>query len=260
MLPFLNMRFYNRSNYHALQPFIEKMKNNQLTIENILEEDDIVQDLKTNQNSQFLYMISNEAIRKLIDYATKLPESDDQKIGHKYPFNAAELLSCDNNGIMERIMNEIKYAEEESDEEEKEDDEKGEKENEAKKEKNEGGEGAELVKNKDEENIAAGEGKEGEKKEVEEKEEVPAKENEGEAKEDKKEKGEKVEEEVKKELTQEQEKKEVNEAELKDEKKEEKIETEEKKEEKGETKEEAKEKLRLKNLKQSKGKLRLKNL
>ena len=107
MLPFLNMRLYNRSNYHALQPFIEKMKNNELTLETILEEDDIIQDLKTNQNSQFLNMISNEAIRKLIDYATKMPASDEQKVGHKYPFNATELLCCDNSAIIEKFMNEI---------------------------------------------------------------------------------------------------------------------------------------------------------
>ena len=92
MLPFLNMRLYNRNNFMALQPFIEKMKSGQLTLENILEEDEIIQDLKTNQNSQFLSMLSHEAIRKLIDYATKLPQTDDQKIGHKYPFNATELL------------------------------------------------------------------------------------------------------------------------------------------------------------------------
>ena len=120
MLPFSNIRLYNRNNFHLLQPFIEKMKNNQLTIENILEEDEIVQDLKTNQNSQFLHMISKESIRKLIDYATKMPTSDDRKVGHKYPFNAAELLSCDNNVIMERIMNEINSDEEEKEEKEEE--------------------------------------------------------------------------------------------------------------------------------------------
>ena len=125
MLPFLNMRLYNRNNYMALQPFIEKMKNGQLTLENILEEDEIIQDLKTNQNSQFLSMLSHEAIRKLIDYATKLPQSDDQKIGHKFPFNATELLCCDNSVITERLLNEIEVAED-SEEEEKEDEEKGE--------------------------------------------------------------------------------------------------------------------------------------
>ena len=113
MLPFLNMRLYNRNNYHALQPWIEKMKNNQLTIENILEEDDIIQDLKFNTNSEFISMLSNEAIRKLIDYATKMPTSDDQKIGYKYPFNATEILCADNSVIQGRIMNEIVFIESE---------------------------------------------------------------------------------------------------------------------------------------------------
>ena len=137
MLPFLNVRLY-RNNFMALQPYIEKMKSGQLTLENILEEDDIIQDLKTNQNSQFLGMISSEAIRKLIDYATKLPASDDKNVGHKYPFNATELLCCDNNSIMERIMNEIKLGDDDSDEEEEKEDEEKEVENEGdKKEENE---------------------------------------------------------------------------------------------------------------------------
>ena len=89
------------------------MKNNQLTIENILEEDDIIQDLKFNTNSEFISMLSNEAIRKLIDYATKMPTSDDQKIGYKYPFNATEILCADNSVIQGRIMNEIVFIESE---------------------------------------------------------------------------------------------------------------------------------------------------
>ena len=126
MLPFLNMRIYNRSNYLALQPFIEKMKNGQLTIENILEEDEIIQDLKTSPNSQFLYMINSETIRKLIDYATKMPVSDDKKVGHKFPFNATELLCCDNSKIIEHLMNEVPFKEE-KEEEKKEDEKKEEK-------------------------------------------------------------------------------------------------------------------------------------
>jgi hypothetical protein len=142
MLPFLNMRIYNRSNYLALQPFIEKMKNGQLTIENILEEDEIIQDLKTSPNSQFLYMINSETIRKLIDYATKMPVSDDKKVGHRFPFNATELLCCDNSKIIEHLMNEVPFKEEkeevkkedEKKEEEKKDEEKKEEQIEEKKE------------------------------------------------------------------------------------------------------------------------------
>ena len=108
MLPFLNMRLY-RGNNMNLSKYIEKLKNKQLTIENILEEDEIIQDLKLNTNSQFISILSNEVIRKLMDYATKMPSMDDQKIGHKYPFNATEILIADNSAIQERIMNEIIY-------------------------------------------------------------------------------------------------------------------------------------------------------
>ena len=132
MLPFFNMRLYRNGNMAILQPFIEKMKRGELTLENILEEDEIIQDLKTNPNSQFINMLSNAAIRQLIDYATKMPKSDEKNIGYKYPFNATEILCCDNNAVMERIMNEMRMGEDSDDEE----DEKDEAEKENKEEEN----------------------------------------------------------------------------------------------------------------------------
>ena len=152
MLPFLNMRLYRGNNLN-LSKHIEKLKNNQLTIENVLEEEDIIQDLKLNSNSQFLSILSNEAIRKLIDYATRMPSSDDQKIGHKYPFNATEILCADNSSIQERIMNELQYKESEFFEDLKEG--KDDKENKGdekveKKEEKEGEENKKEEKNTDE--------------------------------------------------------------------------------------------------------------
>ena len=193
MLTFLNMRIYNRSNYLALQPFIEKMKNGQLTIENILEEDDIIQDLKSNPNSQFLYMIKDDTIKKLIDYATKMPASDDKKVGHKFPFNATELLCCDNSIIIENLMKEVPFREETEGEEnkgEEEKEEEKEKEGEKEKEKEE-----EKVKEEDnntkDKNEKEEEKKEEEKKEEEKKEEVKKEED---KKEDEKKEDEKKEE------------------------------------------------------------------
>ena len=117
MLPFFNMRYRN-SNMAILQPHIEKMKRGELTLELILEEDEIIQDLKTNPNSQFIGMLSDEAIRKLIDYSTKMPKSNDKNVGFKYPFNATEILCCDNNAVMERIMHELKMEGDNSDDSE----------------------------------------------------------------------------------------------------------------------------------------------
>jgi hypothetical protein len=156
------MRLYRGNNLN-LSKHIEKLKNNQLTIENVLEEEDIIQDLKLNSNSQFLSILSNEAIRKLIDYATRMPSSDDQKIGHKYPFNATEILCADNSSIQERIMNELQYKESEFYEDLK--------------------EGKDDKENKGDEKVEKKEEKEGEENKNEEK-------NTGEKKEEKKEAGE----------------------------------------------------------------------
>ena len=103
MLPFFNMR-YHSSNMAILQPHIEKMKKGELNLELVLEEDEIIRDLKTNPNSQFINMLSTEAIRKLIDYSTKIPKSDDKNEGFKYPFNATEILYCDNNTVIEKMI------------------------------------------------------------------------------------------------------------------------------------------------------------
>ena len=188
------------------------MNNGQLALENILEEYCIIEDLIINQNSQFLSMLSHENIRKLIDYATKLPQSDDKKIGHKFPFNATELLCCDNCVITDRILNEIEVAED-SESEEKEDDEKGEKDEEEfvevkedegkqEKKKEEEPNKEEGVPNKDEKQNNEEPKKEGESKPVEEpKKEETKTEGENKAGEELKKEEPKKEEEQKKEET-----------------------------------------------------------
>ena len=98
-----------------LSPIIEKMKKGELTLENILDEDSIIQDIKSNNDSQFLNFFTNEQIKKLIDYSTKMPLSNDHKIGYKYPFNATEILCSENANFQKKLMSE-KIIEEEKDE------------------------------------------------------------------------------------------------------------------------------------------------
>ena len=90
--------------------YIEKMKKNELTIEDILDNDQIIFDIKNNDNTQFIPFFSNEVIRKLIDYSTKMPIIDEYKIGHKFPFNATEILCCENKDILDRFFNQIKIS------------------------------------------------------------------------------------------------------------------------------------------------------
>ena len=92
-----------------LNPFIEKMEKGQLTLEDILNEDIIMQDLKTNSDSKFINFLTSEKIKKLIDYSTKFPSRDEHNIGYKYPFNATEILCLDNTNFQNIFMTEKIY-------------------------------------------------------------------------------------------------------------------------------------------------------
>lgn len=62
-----------------------------------------------------LNSFTNEVIRKLIDYSTKIPSEDDLKTGHKYPFNACEILCSDNSFILDKVIDSTKLADEDDD-------------------------------------------------------------------------------------------------------------------------------------------------
>ena len=90
-----------------LSDFLIRMNNGDLTVEDVLNEDEIIQDLKTNDNSQFINFLTNANVQKLIDYATKFPASNEHNIGYKYPFNATEILCSPINGVQNKIMSEM---------------------------------------------------------------------------------------------------------------------------------------------------------
>ena len=92
-----------------LPKFLEKLNNNEITLENILEEEEIIDDIKNNSNSQFINILTNENIKKLIDYSIKIPASDDPKIGYKFPFNATEILCSDNRNFQNIFMKETPF-------------------------------------------------------------------------------------------------------------------------------------------------------
>jgi lysyl-tRNA synthetase class I len=51
---------------------------------------------KYNNESEFIDFLTEDKIKQLIDYSTKIPESSDYNIGYKYPFNATEILISEN--------------------------------------------------------------------------------------------------------------------------------------------------------------------
>ena len=141
MIPFLNMRIY-RNFSKNLTVFVDKMKQNELKVEDILDEDEIVQDVKSNPSTELMPFFSTEIIKKLIDFSTKMPNVPtddktkvDKKIGFKFPFNATEILCSDNATIMDLFvkLNEEESNEKNSEEKNEEEDKKNEEENEKEK-------------------------------------------------------------------------------------------------------------------------------
>ena len=113
--------------------YYEKMEKNELTIEDILDEDELIQDLNENPESKFLPLLTNEVMIKLIDYSLKMPTEDDPKKGHKFPFNATEII-CSSNSVITDKFFENNEKKKEIEKEEKKENEKKEKKKEEKKE------------------------------------------------------------------------------------------------------------------------------
>ena len=89
-----------------LSSFVEKLDKNELTLEDILNEESIIKDIKNNNDSKFLKFFTNEKIQKLIDYSTKMPISNEHNIGYKYPFNSTEILCSENINFQNILMSE----------------------------------------------------------------------------------------------------------------------------------------------------------
>lgn len=90
--------------YNALMEYTEKLHKGELTVEDILRENTLTLDIKNKSCSEFVNFFDEEKIKKLIDYSIKMPESDDQMVGHQFPFNATEIL-CSGDAIQNKIMN-----------------------------------------------------------------------------------------------------------------------------------------------------------
>lgn len=72
----------------------EKLSKNDITLEDFLDEDDIVFNLKL-ENKKLMKYFNREIIKKLIKYITIEYENDDLIYGHKYPFIAYNILYAD---------------------------------------------------------------------------------------------------------------------------------------------------------------------
>ncbi len=111
MFPFSFQSIFPGSSSMISSTLEEKLQKEDCKLEDLLDETNIVFELKKGNNKLFKFL-NREQIKKLIRYIIFEPQIDDQIIGHKYPFVANDILSSDINLITDYfILNDKEYKE-----------------------------------------------------------------------------------------------------------------------------------------------------
>jgi hypothetical protein len=58
--------------------------------------------------------LTQENLIKLVDYIIKEPAEDNHKLGHKFPFNASEILCSENVFVVEKFFEDVKTMDEDN--------------------------------------------------------------------------------------------------------------------------------------------------
>ena len=66
------------------------------TLEELLDEDELLQECKTQNSKLIEFLTQPESLARLISYIVEMPtEADSTQRRYKYPFVSSEVLSCD---------------------------------------------------------------------------------------------------------------------------------------------------------------------
>lgn len=83
---------------------IEKLlRKEDCKLEELLDDSDILQECK-NSNKNLIKYLNRDKIKELIDFITVMPEKDEHKRGHKFPFIANEVFNCDIQEVIEKFF------------------------------------------------------------------------------------------------------------------------------------------------------------
>ena len=95
MFPFFFSNNFKNPSLFSINPQLEeKLSKNDCTLEEILDENDIVNEIK-KKNDKIKNFFNQDNIKKLIHYVIDEPSIDDEKIGYKYPYVSCEILKSE---------------------------------------------------------------------------------------------------------------------------------------------------------------------
>lgn len=102
------MRNFGKNNTAIIHQAVDKMNKGNLEVSDILDSEELITDVKSSMSQLAQYFSSPNNIKNLIDFVIKEPSEDDHKRGHKFPFNACEILCSDNPVIVSKLFDEHK--------------------------------------------------------------------------------------------------------------------------------------------------------
>ena len=95
MFPFFFSNNFKNPSLFSINPQLEeKLSKNDCTLEEILDENDIVNEIK-KKNDKIKNFFNQNNIKKLIHYVIDEPTIDDEKISYKYPYISCEILKSE---------------------------------------------------------------------------------------------------------------------------------------------------------------------
>ncbi|CEG40589.1 SAP family cell cycle dependent phosphatase-associated protein [Plasmopara halstedii] len=91
--------------FNISSPLNDLLEKEDFTLEQVLQEDELVQEVKTRNTKLLDFLSQDEIVQKLIEYVVRTPEnmSDDLRT-LKYPYMSCEVICCDISTITETLV------------------------------------------------------------------------------------------------------------------------------------------------------------
>jgi len=103
------MSFWRTFGFHSVSAIDTLLEHSDVTLEQLLDEDDLLQETKSQNKKLIDFLCQPETLQKLIRYiTTKTEHEDDPKLAIKYPFLSCEVLASEVWSIYEAISNDAK--------------------------------------------------------------------------------------------------------------------------------------------------------
>ncbi|OQS07292.1 serine/threonine-protein phosphatase 6 regulatory subunit [Thraustotheca clavata] len=82
--------------FNISSPLADLLEREDFTLEQVLEEDELIQEVKTRNVKLLQFLSTEESVRRMVYYVTRTPEAGDSDlVAIKYPFMSCEVICCD---------------------------------------------------------------------------------------------------------------------------------------------------------------------